>query len=281
VHDLSNLQLCALVVGVFVAASLAGVAVTRPWVRRWLGPPPASNEVVSYYLSAIGVFYGLTIGLVAVATWENFTTVDDQVSHEVASLAALYRDVSGFPEPASGRLRAMLRGYVDHLINVTWPAQRKGQKPELAFRLVEAFERELIQYQAATEGHKLLHQQSLQQYNTLVELVRLRLNSLDSGLPAALWGVLYAGAVLTVIPTFFFSMRSMTLHLILTAILAGLIGMLVFLIISMDEPFRGESGIDSTGFEQLRDGIMRIEAREGQTSRSAAESALDRVAQRL
>lgn len=212
------------------------------------------------YLSAIGVFYGLTIGLVAVATWENFTTVDDQVSHEVASLAALYRDVSGFPDPTRGKLVAMLREYVDYLIDVTWPAQRKGQKPEPSANRIGEFERTLIGYEPGTEGQRLLHQESLRQYNTLVELVRLRLNSLGSGLPAVLWGVLYAGAVLTIIPTFFLSLRSLALHLILTAILAGLIGMLVFLILSMDEPFRGDAGIGPDGFEQLRAIITRFEA---------------------
>ena len=43
------------------------------------------NDVVSFFFAALGVFYGLAMGLIAVATWENYTEIDGVVSTEAAA----------------------------------------------------------------------------------------------------------------------------------------------------------------------------------------------------
>ena len=63
--------------------------------RRVLGASGKHNDVVSYFFAGVGVFYGLALGLIAVATWEDFTGVDAIVGKEAAALAMLYRDFDG------------------------------------------------------------------------------------------------------------------------------------------------------------------------------------------
>ena len=87
-----------------MVVSLIGLFATRPMVRRLLGPAGNCNDVVSYFFAGIGVFYGLALGLIAVATWENYTDIDGVVSTEAAALASLYRDLDGYPQPMRGRL---------------------------------------------------------------------------------------------------------------------------------------------------------------------------------
>src|SRR5690349_2107515 len=77
---------------------------TRPLVRRLLGPTANYNDVVSYFFAGIGVFYGLALGLIAVATWENYTDIDGVVGTEAAAVASFYRDLDGYPQPLRGRL---------------------------------------------------------------------------------------------------------------------------------------------------------------------------------
>ena len=57
-----------------LAFTWGGLLVLRPRVRRWLGPQPGANELVSTFLSAYGVFYGLMLGLIAVATYQTLTS---------------------------------------------------------------------------------------------------------------------------------------------------------------------------------------------------------------
>jgi hypothetical protein len=55
------------------------------------------------------VIYGLLLGLLAVATYQNHTDVEKAVSSEASSLAALYRDVTAYPEPQRTELKTLLK----------------------------------------------------------------------------------------------------------------------------------------------------------------------------
>ncbi len=92
-YDLPNWLFTLLLVSAWIAVGLAGLFLTRNWVAK-LHFQHSHNEVVSYYLSAAAVFYGIALGLIAVATWQAFSDTSTKVESEAASLAALYRDVS-------------------------------------------------------------------------------------------------------------------------------------------------------------------------------------------
>ena len=69
-----------------MAIGLAGLYATRKWVRRVHGDRHSHNEIVGFYLSAVCVFYGITLGLIAVATWQAFSDVDARVGEEEVNL---------------------------------------------------------------------------------------------------------------------------------------------------------------------------------------------------
>ena len=80
IYDLPNWLLCTLIVAVTVGLALAGLFITRPIVKQLVGASSKHNDLVSYFLGSMGVFYGLALGLIAVATWENYTEVDAVVT---------------------------------------------------------------------------------------------------------------------------------------------------------------------------------------------------------
>ena len=108
IYDIPNWTLGLLSVVVFASLALIGLFATRPLARRMLGGSSAHNDVVSAFFGGIGVFYGLALGLIAVGTWENFTEVDSLVGKEAASLASLYRDFDGYPQPLRQKLEREL-----------------------------------------------------------------------------------------------------------------------------------------------------------------------------
>ena len=103
VYDLPNWLFAALTVAVAVAIGLSGFYATRKWVRRVHGDEHSHNDIVGFFLGAVGLFYGITLGLVAVGTWQTYSDVDTKVDQEASAVAALYRDVSSFPDPKPRR----------------------------------------------------------------------------------------------------------------------------------------------------------------------------------
>lgn len=257
VYDLPNWLFCVLCVFASIAFAVGGMLITRPLVRWLLGDGSGYNDIVSYILSACGVFYGITLGLIAVGAWSAFSDVDTKVSNEASALAALYRDVSSYPEPSRTQLCAELKEYTRYVIEEAWPMQRKGVVPKGGTQRIDVFQKTLYSFQPATRPHEIIHAEALGAFNTLISARRLRLQAVTSGLPAALWAVVAVGAVLSVALTWLFKFDNLRLHIVLVAITAAMIGLLIFMTAAMDNPFRGEVSIGPDAFVVVYDQLMK------------------------
>ncbi len=58
--------------------------------------------------------------------------------------------------------------------------------------------------------------------------------------------------------TWLFSVESLGRHLLLTGMYSILLGQLVFLIASLDNPYRGEYGVSASAFELVLDRMKKM-----------------------
>src|SRR3954451_24502838 len=86
------------------AVALVFLLLTRRYVLPRLRLTEADSEFSGAVVQSIMVFYGLALALIAVNVWQTYDNVSTTVSQEAISFAALYRDVSAYPEPIRGRL---------------------------------------------------------------------------------------------------------------------------------------------------------------------------------
>jgi hypothetical protein len=249
VYDLPAWLFAVLTIAVSVAVGLAGLYATRKWVRRVHGSQHSHNDVVGYYLAAVCVFYGITLGLLAVATWQNYTDVETRVGEEAAAVGVLFRDVTGLPEPYRAELQRDLRKYAREVVDVAFPLQRKGTTPESEGQVLSEFEKHLTGFEPQTEAQKAVYRQAYTSFNELAGLRGRRLQSVREGLAAPLWIVVFAGAFLSIALTWFFDMKSLSMHSWMTIMLAALLGLLIFMLGALDNPFRGDISVGSDPFE--------------------------------
>src|SRR6476659_5146560 len=85
----------------FVVPAIFGLWLVHSGIqqRLRLGETLIDNGVVGWFFSGVLTIYGITLGLIAVTTWESTCRVEDIASREAATIAALYRDASGFGSP--------------------------------------------------------------------------------------------------------------------------------------------------------------------------------------
>jgi hypothetical protein len=257
IYDLPNWLLCFLITTTTVGVALAGLFVSRPIVKRIVGASSKHNDLVSYFLGSMGVFYGLALGLIAVATWENYTEVDAVVTAEAAALGSLYRDLDGYPQPLRGNLETVLRDYTRTVIEKEWPAHKQGIALEDGDEILDRLENEVMNFEPAREREKIVHAEVLRSLDTVLEERRLRLQAVSTGLPAALWAVVLVGAILNGLLTYLFWIENLKLHALAVAILACFIALLIFLTAAMDNPFRGEFSVNSDVFQTILEKVMR------------------------
>jgi hypothetical protein len=100
IYDIPTATLVFLLSAIAIAVAWSGTIFLRPFLRLFVGRQAGVNDVVGYLLGAHGVYFGILLGLLAVSAYQNYTTADGIVQQEASKLAALYRDVSPYAQPA-------------------------------------------------------------------------------------------------------------------------------------------------------------------------------------
>ncbi|WP_394835569.1 DUF4239 domain-containing protein [Pendulispora rubella] len=256
IYTLPDAWFCTVVVLATVIVGVAGLFLTRGFVRRHLAPEGEKNELVSYFLAAIGVFYGITLGLIAVGTWQGFADVQKGVSDEAAKAASLYRDLSQFPEPERTDLRDDLRDYTKAVIQKTWPALQRGETPKETTEVLVRFIDHLGAFEPKNAREQVLFAEVQRELNEMNELRRKRIEAANSSLPGAVWAMVYAGAILNIAVCWLFVSKSIRLHATLVGLMSALIGFLLFVTLELDRPFRGDLSIPPDAFQLVLDDVM-------------------------
>ena len=251
IYDLPNWKLGLLIVSIIVSGSILGYLVSRRTVRKLLGSSDRYNDVVSWVFTGVGVFYGLALGLIAVATWENYSDIDAHASKEAALIGALFDNLDGYGPPYQAALEGQLRAYTRFIIERDWPAHRQGRVDEEGTRLLSRFEDTVMRIEPGSDRVKLVHGQVISDLNQVDDARGLRLSSVTAGLPAVLWAVVLIGGVLNIMLLYLFWIENRTLHLTLIGLYSGFIALLIFLTAAMDNPYRGEFSVSPDTFRDV------------------------------
>ncbi len=250
VYNLPNWLFEFLTVGIFVAFSLAGMFLTRARVRR-MHVERSYNDIVGFYLAGITVLYGVSLGLLAIGAWSTYTETEGKVAQEAADLSTLYRSVSGLPEPSRSLLQDDLRYYTRQVIDVGWPKQRRGMLPTENSEPLDKFQTNFESFVPATEEQKVLAADISREFDTLEGSRSIRLDSVNAELPPPLWALILMGALICIVLTWFFHMESLKMHVWMTVLLALLLGLMVFMVAALDNPYRGEVSVSPAPFERV------------------------------
>lgn len=257
-YEIQPLQAALIMLAFIEVISLAGLLLARRFINPRLRRSEGVNDAISGTVQAIGVFYGITVGLIAVGVWNTHSDAMELVSHEAASISALYRDVSGYPQPLRDELRGKLRDYTVFVIEQAWPAQKKGQGQNLDIGtgILDDFQSKLYAFEPATEGQAALHRETLSGYNKLLEYRRLRIDAVGSRLSGVMWAVIWVGAVISIGVAYFYQIEDPKLHAILVALMAGFLAIVLFMIIINDKPFYGYAGISSDPYKLILERVI-------------------------
>jgi len=259
-HEVSP-RIAAVIMVVFIeCVSLIGLLLVRHLLIPKLRYHEGTHEAVSGTVQAIGVFYGVTVGLIAVAVWNTNSNASDLVSKEAASIGSLYRDVSGYPSPARDDLRLKLREYTVFVINEAWPAQRRGNGQDVTagVHLLDDFQAQLYAFEPSNTSQAALHAETLKAYNDLVEYRRLRIDAVGGGLSTVMWVVIWVGAIISIGVAYFYNIPDLKLHAILVGLMGGLLAMVLFMIVINDKPFYGYNSISPDPYKLILEKLIDV-----------------------
>lgn len=245
-----------ILIGILIGVSLLGLS----WFRKHQLPRlrfgDTDVEFGAAMLASIMVFYGLATALTAVQVWEGFEKVKEVNEQEASSLAAFYRNVNFYPEPLRTAMRDRIRDYTHQIIHDSWQMQRRGQIPTQGVKAMDELQSILVRFEPRTEAEKGLALETLASYDRMMEARRMRLSSVERKLPGILWLVIVAGAFISLVSSFYFPVLDPRVHRIQVSLLAGFIGLVIFMMLALDRPYRGDLGLKPRPYELLYEQLM-------------------------
>jgi hypothetical protein len=238
-----------------VTAMVVGMLIIKPVLRLFIGSPPDLNESISYGTAGFSLFYGLLLGLLTVSAYQNNAQVRQAILNEATSLGALYADMSSYPEPIRSEVKAMLRDYTLFTIHRDWPAHRNGEFLNGGANRTNAMRQRLASFEPETAGQEIIHAQTIAAFQGFAEARQQRLTGVITEIPNVLWYAVLVGAAINLILFVMLRMRFFQ-QFILGTITAFFLGVILFVIVALDDPLRGGSGLDPGPLQILWDRTM-------------------------
>jgi len=241
--------------GILLIVVLPAVVVAGQGVLRRVWPALLDgdhNEVTGFIIAVVGVIYAVLLGFVVIVSWENFDEAENVVGQEASALRTMYRDSAAFPPPIREQIHADVRNYAATVVRTEWPAMAKGVpgSPETA-RVLDEISEHLATIPTTTQDELQYKGIEADRFNDLVTARSTRLDFTEQGVPGVLWAALIVGAVVTIGFVMIFGLRSALLHALMTAGLAALIGVLLFVAIEINHPFAGDVAVHPAPLERV------------------------------
>lgn len=205
------------------------------------------NDLAGFILAVVGVIYAVLLAFVAIGVWERFEQADTRTYEEATNLTIVYRDAGSFSNGKT--LRAALRDYVRDVIEDEWPKMQRGERSVSARLLLESVDRDVRNLKADTPEKINIQARMLDAMDRALEDRDARISEEATGISTVMWVILIIGAFVTVGFTFLFGFKQSIMQQLMIGSLAILIGLVLFLTVALDFPFRGGLTVGPEAFE--------------------------------
>ena len=257
IYDHPSLLIGFLFAFAFALAMWTAIFSFRPKFHAWFHRnDKRSDEMLHFAFSSIFALYGLLLGLLSVAAYQNFSDVGELVTDEASTLATLYRDVRGYPKPIKDKFHIELRDYTEYVITKNWACQQKGiSTNEGAHRLTKLID-QMMNFNPTNSAQEVVHAEALKQVNLLAEVRSTRIDQITKGIPGEMWWVVALGAIVSIFMVALMDMK-LHVHLILGTAFSVFLGVVIFVVAMMDNPFRGQLSISQEPFQEVYDSLIK------------------------
>jgi hypothetical protein len=113
----------------------------------------------------------------------------------------------------------------------------------------------LLKYEPETASQEILHTLTMEEFQQFIKSRHLRIAGVKTQIPGVLWYAVAIGALINIILIWMLNMRFFT-HMLLGGIVSFFLGVMIFLIASMDNPMRGELSVSADSYRLVYDSLM-------------------------
>jgi len=208
------------------------------------------NSTLSPFLTTVALVYGALLGFTVVVAWEQFSSAEANVANEASTLTTMYRQTVAMPAQEQREIRALLRKYTVAVQGPEWRQQEQnegGGTSDVARSAITEMYR-VLSRQDPNAASSAINGEFLGQLTVLASERNTRVLDAEPRIPWLLWFGLLFGGFLLVGLTGFLRLDSTRAHIVLSGAVSLLLGLLLFVIYCLDQPFGTQIGITPAPF---------------------------------
>lgn len=210
-----------------------------------------SHDVVGFTFSIVGVLYSVILGFTVIAAQNHYNVMRQSIHTEAILLADLYEDAAYFSPHECALIRQSLRQYIDHVIKEEWWNAEERVINMQSQMYIKEIKDSYYNVEITSEKGKIWYAESIGKFNNFMNASLERQFNSWVHLGAMMWTLLIVGAVIVICFMFFFGLENIRSHMLLTALLAGYLFFILYLIYTLDNAFQGPLGLKPTALEQV------------------------------
>ncbi len=215
----------AIIVGLGTALSMLGPSMVRRYVT--LDKLTAHNEIAGFKFATLGVLYAVLLAFAIIVVWEKFSAAEADVVQEAGAAVTVYRLSPGLGDKAgadTSRRRDELSANCHRRRLAGHGAWTDCRQPNVARQALNDIYAMLLTVRPRPNGAAIrVVTEIFYQLDQMTQARRARLVAAEGAVPGILWLVLFGGAVVTIVFTFFFGTQNLRAQTMMTGLLALLI----------------------------------------------------------
>lgn len=253
-----NMPNWVLALCIFVIISVVGLIGLFLVNKYYTSPSRENNDLVATLAKVAGILFAVVIGFIAITVINAFNTSVLSVENEANEVFTIWINSRVYPEKFERQVHQGVEKYLNLVIHEEWPLQSQGQVSLSTEQALESLYRLLIDYVPTSQAQQQVHNTIINKVSNAFINRKDRLFTNLHGVSKAVYSMICLSILIILCYVWSMATPSFPLHCILTCLLSIGIGVVVFLIVCFDYPFRGEISVGPEAFEKVLAHIQRL-----------------------
>ena len=206
------------------------------------------KDPTSNLFRVIGMIVSLMLSLAFAEVLVEMRSVENAVEREAVAISDTFDDLQRFDNENTRNIRIILIDYAQAIIDDDWPALSNDKLGQRADKLNKQLQKSVMELEPATTSQKNLMSRILADLDAASDYRLIRLDNALAEPPIYLY-VVFFGFLLTM--ACFGTYRPQVPLVALVSMYTLFVGLVLYLILALSDPFRGGMGVDPITFEHL------------------------------
>ncbi|MFZ4116244.1 MAG: hypothetical protein ACOYK6_05915 [Chthoniobacterales bacterium] len=229
--------------------ALAGIFLARKLIAPNKRNP--HHDIAHAILGPVGTIFGILGAFMVATTWHEYEDTSLNLHEESNALRSLYFNAEAFAPQTRDSIQTLCKNYRKAVLENEWKIIQKGKDTLLGDATISQLYKIYLSYPLITEKERIYYRMSVEKLEKLRKYRELRIEDSCTGLLPLLWILfLLGGTTLVTITLLMISSPGQT-HALMVVLLAMLIGIMTFAIISLDFPFIGFTKMSTAPLDMI------------------------------